>query len=54
MRVHGARLLPPVTAGTGSPVPPRLAGEALMEEECALVHPAGHAQPQAAADEGEA
>ena len=34
------------TVGTGSPVPPGLVGDVLLEEPYALVHPAGHPAPR--------
>ncbi|WP_019058601.1 LysR family transcriptional regulator [Streptomyces prunicolor] len=34
------------TIGTGSPVPPGLVGDVLLEEPYALVHPAGHPAPR--------
>ncbi|PCG85970.1 LysR family transcriptional regulator [Streptomyces sp. WZ.A104] len=34
------------TLGTASPLPPGLVGGVLLEEEYALVHPAGHAAPR--------
>ncbi|MFJ6083346.1 LysR family transcriptional regulator [Streptomyces sp. NPDC092369] len=34
------------TIGTGSPIPPALVGDVLLEEPYALVHPAGHPAPR--------
>jgi len=34
------------TIGTGSPIPPELVGDVLLEEPYALVHPAGHPAPR--------
>ncbi|CAL9568619.1 LysR family transcriptional regulator [Streptomyces sp. enrichment culture] len=34
------------TIGTGSPVPPELVGDVLLEEPYSLVHPAGHPDPR--------